>query len=74
STFVDGTLKGENGVVYEQCYGFALERQHFPDSPNQPNVPSIILQPGTEYRSHTILRFSVGGHRCTTRRPRRAPA
>jgi len=39
--------------------GFALETQHFPDSPNQPGFPSTILNPGEKFKSRTIYRFSV---------------
>jgi aldose 1-epimerase len=39
--------------------GFALETQHFPDSPNHPNFPFTILDPGEKFRSITIYRFSV---------------
>jgi aldose 1-epimerase len=57
--FLDGTLTGKGGVVYEHRTGFCLETQHFPDSPNQPGFPSTILRPGEEYRSRTIFRFGV---------------
>ena len=57
--FLDGTLTGKNGVVYAHRTGFCLETQHFPDSPNQPSFPSTILQPGEEYSSRTVYRFSV---------------
>jgi len=57
--FLDGTITGKSGVVYLQRYGFSLETQHFPDSPNKPDFPSTILQPGQEYRSRTIFAFSV---------------
>jgi aldose 1-epimerase len=57
--FLDGTLRGKNGVVYRHRYGFAMETQHFPDSPNKPAFPSTILRPGAEYRSRTIYTFSV---------------
>jgi aldose 1-epimerase len=57
--FLDGTLRGKQGVVYRQRYGFAMETQHFPDSPNQPGFPSTILRPGGEYRSRTVYAFSV---------------
>ncbi|MGQ0560729.1 MAG: aldose epimerase family protein, partial [Gemmatimonadota bacterium] len=57
--FLDGTLTGKGGVVYKHRFGFALETQHFPDSPNQPAFPSTILRPGQEYRSRTIYKFSV---------------
>lgn len=39
--------------------GFALETQHFPDSPNQPSFPSTVLNPGEKFKSRTIYRFSV---------------
>ena len=56
--FLDGTLSGK-GVVYKHRYGFAMETQHFPDSPNEPQFPGTILQPGQEYHSRTIYKFSV---------------
>lgn len=56
---LDGTLRGKNGVRYGRRSGFAMETQHFPDSPNRPHFPSTILMPGTEYRSRTLLRFTV---------------
>jgi len=57
--FLDSSLTGKDGAVYERRYGFCLETQHFPDSPNQPNFPSTILQPGETYRSRTIFTFST---------------
>jgi len=57
--FLDGTLTGKQGHVYLRRYGFCLETQHFPDSPNHANFPSAILRPGTTYQSHTVFRFSV---------------
>ncbi len=57
--FLDGSLKGKKGMVYHHRFGFALETQHFPDSPNQPKFPSTILRPGEEYRSRSVYRFSV---------------
>lgn len=57
--FLDGSLTGKDGAVYEHRYGFCLETQHFPDSPNQPNFPSTILRPGETYRSRTIFTFST---------------
>lgn len=57
--FLDGSLSGKGGAVYEQRTGFCLETQHFPDSPNQPEFPSTILRPGEEYRSSTVFRFST---------------
>lgn len=57
--FLDGTLTGKAGRVYRHRYGFCLEPQHYPDSPNQPAFPSTILQPGETYRSQTVFRFGV---------------
>jgi aldose 1-epimerase len=57
--FLDGTLRGKRGVVYRHRYGFAMETQHVPDSPNKPAFPSTILRPGEQYRSRTIYRFGV---------------
>jgi aldose 1-epimerase len=57
--FLDGSLTGKQGRVYRQRYGFCLETQHFPDSPNQPAFPSTELRPGAEYRSRTVFRFGV---------------
>ena len=56
--FLDGTLKGKEGKVYNQYYGFCFETQKFPDSPNQPAFPNSILKPGEEYKSTTIYKFS----------------
>jgi aldose 1-epimerase len=50
--FLKGSLTGSGNVVYNQYWGFCLETQHFPDSPNQPAFPSTLLQPGQHY-SHT---------------------
>ncbi len=57
--FLDGTITGKDGRVYRHRYGFCLETQHFPDSPNHPNFPSTILRPGREYRSTTVFQFGV---------------
>ena len=57
--FLDGTLVGTGGQVYRQSDGFALETQHFPDSPNQPNFPSTVLRPGEEFDSTTVFKFST---------------
>ena len=57
--FLDGTLTGKNGVVYDKRHGLCLETEHFPDSPNQPNFPSVVLQPGETYQTQTVYRFSV---------------
>jgi aldose 1-epimerase len=57
--FLDGSIAGKSGRVYQQRFGFCLETQHFPDSPNHPQFPSTILRPGVEYRSRTIYAFSL---------------
>lgn len=55
--FLDGSNVGKGGKVYNFRNGFCLETQHFPDSPNQPNFPSTILQPGQEYSTTTVYKF-----------------
>ncbi|HHF52123.1 MAG TPA: galactose mutarotase [Candidatus Aminicenantes bacterium] len=57
--FLDGTIKGKSGKIYEQHYGFCLEPQHFPDSPNHPEFPSTILKPGDKYSTTTVFRFPI---------------
>jgi aldose 1-epimerase len=57
--FLDGTVTGADGFAYQQHTGFCLEAQHFPDAPNQPAFPSIILRPGQAYRQTTEYRFGV---------------
>jgi aldose 1-epimerase len=57
--FLDGTIKGKGGQVYNQRAGLCLETQHFPDSPNKPNFPPSILEPGKEYRTTTVFTFGV---------------
>jgi aldose 1-epimerase len=52
-----GDTKGKAGKTYQQYGAFCLETQHYPDSVNHPNFPSIVLQPGAEYRTTTIYRF-----------------
>jgi aldose 1-epimerase len=57
--FLDGTLKGRDGINYVKHAGLCLETQHFPDSPNQPAFPNTILKPGEKYHQVTIYKFSV---------------
>jgi aldose 1-epimerase len=57
--FLDGSITGKGGHQYLKRYGFCLETQHFPDSPNHADFPSTILRPGAEYRSRTVFAFSV---------------
>jgi aldose 1-epimerase len=57
--FLDGKQTGKGGVVYKKHAGFCLEAQHFPDSVNHANFPSMILKPGETYRQTTIYKFSA---------------
>ncbi len=57
--FLDGTVTGKGGKAYEKHYGFCLETQHFPDSPNNPDFPSVVLKPGQKYSTKTVLKFST---------------
>lgn len=57
--FLDGRLTGKSGQPYQFRYGLCLETQHFPDSPNQPKFPNVILKPGEQYQSTTIYKFKT---------------
>ena len=57
--FLDGSLTGIGGAKYDKHFGLCLETQHFPDSPNQPNFPSVVLNPGNNYTQLTIYKFSI---------------
>ena len=57
--FLNGLDVGESGAAYRQGDGFALETQHYPDSPNRPDFPSTVLRPGEEYATTTIYAFST---------------
>ena len=57
--FLDGTAKGKKGIIYNQRASVCLETQHYPDSPNKPQWPSVILEPGQTYNSECIFKFSV---------------
>ena len=59
--FLAGELVGTSGRTYRQTEGFALESQHYPNSPNQPNFPSTVLNPGQEFNSTTVYAFSTSG-------------
>jgi aldose 1-epimerase len=56
--FMNGTVSGKSGSLYAARNGFALEAQHFPDSPNHPNFPSTVLEPGNKYFQKTVLEFN----------------
>jgi aldose 1-epimerase len=57
--FLDGTLTGKRGIVYQKHYGFCLETQHYPDSPNQPRFPSVVLRPNQTYQHSTVHKFGA---------------
>jgi aldose 1-epimerase len=57
--FLDGTVTGKQGLVYKRRYGFCLETQHFPDSPNHSDFPSTTLKPGETFKSKTVFKFSA---------------
>ena len=57
--FLDGTISGKGGKVYQKRSALCLETQHFPDSPNHPSFPSTELKPGQTYHTVTIYRFSA---------------
>jgi aldose 1-epimerase len=57
--FLDGTVHGKGGMAYGKRSAFCLETQHFPDSPNQLKFPSTVLDPGAQYHTETVYKFSV---------------
>ena len=57
--FLNGTRIGHGGKPYNFRSGFCLESGHYPDSPNHPEFPSTVLNPGETFKSRTVYRFSV---------------
>jgi aldose 1-epimerase len=57
--FLEGSITGKQGKVYQKHYGLCLETQHFPDSPNRPEFPGTIFQPGETYREITVYQFGT---------------
>lgn len=57
--FLDGTVTGKRGIAYPQRSALCLETQHYPDTPNKPEWPSVRLNPGEKYHTTTIYRFSA---------------
>ncbi len=57
--FLDGTVKGKKGIAYPLRSAICLESQHFPDSPNKPAWPSVVVRPGEVYTSACKYRFST---------------
>ncbi len=58
--FING-FRGRGGDLYKPFHGFCLETQHFPDSPNHPNFPTTVLNPGEVFRSTTLYKFTIAG-------------
>jgi aldose 1-epimerase len=57
--FLDGTITGKGKRAYHYRHAFCMEPQHFPDSPNQPQFPSVVLKPGKVYKNTIIYKFST---------------
>lgn len=55
--FLDGTITGKDGKVYQRRNAFCMEPQHYPDSPNKPNFPSTVLNPGETYHCKILYKF-----------------
>jgi aldose 1-epimerase len=56
---LDGSEAGKGGHRYGPRSAFCMETQHFPDSPNRPEFPSVVLRPEASFQSETVYRFSV---------------
>ncbi len=59
ANFLNSKLRGKSNTTLKQRAGLCLETQHFPDSPNHPGFPSVVLRPGEKYDSKTLLKFSL---------------
>jgi aldose 1-epimerase len=57
--FLDGTITGKGGQVYQFRDAFCMEPQHFPNSPNQSDFPPVVLRPGQVYHNTIIFRLST---------------
>lgn len=57
--FLDGTIVGKGGIIYQRRTGLCLETQHYPDSPNHPKFSSTVLHPNEAYQTSTIYKFSA---------------
>jgi aldose 1-epimerase len=57
--FLDGSIKGKAGWVYQRRNAFCMEPQHYPDSPNHLEFPTVVLKPGQVYQNTIIYRFAV---------------
>lgn len=54
--FIDGSETGKDGVVLKQHYGFCLETQYYPDTPNHPDFPGCTFDAGEKFKSTTIFK------------------
>ena len=59
SNSLDGSIAGHSGKLYRQTDAICFETQHFPNSPNEPSFPSVVLRPGEEFTSTSIYAFST---------------
>ena len=57
--FLNGTLTGKKGIVYNFRAAVCLETDKYPDTPNKPEWPSAVLRPGEKYNTECIYKFSV---------------
>ena len=57
--FLDSTVTGKKGIVYNPRNAICLETQKFPDTPNKPQWPSATISPEKPYSSHTVFSFST---------------
>ena len=57
--WLNSSVTGKGGKVYGKHGGFCLETQHFPDSPNKPDFPSVVLKPGQKFTSVTAFKFTT---------------
>jgi aldose 1-epimerase len=57
--FLDGSITGKGGKVYQRRTGFCMEPQHYPDSPNKPQFPSVTLRPGETFKNTIVYKFSA---------------
>ena len=57
--FLDGSMKGKGGWVYQFRNALVMEPQHYPDSPNHPEFPSTVLHPGETYSNTIVYRFKT---------------
>lgn len=57
--FLKGDLVGKRGITYNKHAAMCLETQHFPDSPNKPQWPSVVVRPGEKYTSKCVYRFTT---------------